>query len=100
LASQKTWEKVEQSQAVLYLFSVAHLVEDPEEVKAEINRLKGKTRGKHLILVGNKIDLGSENEIRKLLQDEELVLISALKGSGVGLLVQNLLAGSQPANAT
>ena len=88
---QKTWEKVDQSQVVLYLFSVAHLVEDPLEVKSEIKRLKEKTSGKHLIVVGNKIDLGSEKEVRKLLPNEELVLISALKGSGVEQLTQNLL---------
>ena len=88
---KKTWEKINQSQAVLYLFSVPHLQEDPDQVKSEIQLLKDKTKGKHLIIVGNKIDLGEETEVHAQLHDESLILISALKNLGIEELTKQLL---------
>lgn len=87
----KTWEKIEQSQAVLYLFSVPHLLQNPAEVRAEIAVLKSKTEGKHLIIVGNKIDLGEVRAIKEILFEEDIVLISALKNEGLEQLTANLL---------
>lgn len=88
---QKTWQKVEQSQVVLYLFSVPHLLEDPAEVQKEIKYLLEKTRGKHLLVVGNKIDLGEEAEVKDKLSTNDLILISALNNQGLDELTTHLL---------
>ncbi len=87
----KTWEKIEQSQVVLYLFSVSHLLDQPEEVKTEIELIQQKSTGKHVILVGNKIDLRSKEQVKNKLNYQDLVLISALNNEGLDQITENLL---------
>ena len=88
---EKTWEKIEQSQVVLYLFSVMHLLENPREVMAEISRLRDKTAGKHLVVVGNKIDLTTPEKLEELMPAEDAHYISALNGDGLDELIATLL---------
>ena len=88
---QKTWEKIDQSRVVLYLFSATHLLEDPNEVKNEIEKLSEKTIGKHLVLVCNKVDLVSKEQVKKHLPDHKVHMISALKVQGIDVLTSELL---------
>ncbi len=99
---QKTFEKIEQSRVVLYLFNVESLVtlsgvkgQDFEKViKNEINQLKTKTEGKTLLIVANKIDLVDIYSVESSLAGlgNDLILISALEKTGVEKLIQRLTA--------
>ncbi|HCQ16946.1 MAG TPA: tRNA uridine-5-carboxymethylaminomethyl(34) synthesis GTPase MnmE, partial [Cryomorphaceae bacterium] len=99
---RKTFEKIEQSQVVLYLFNVESLVtlsgvegqDFSEVIKNEINQLKAKTQGKTLLIVANKMDLVDIHSVESSLAnlDADLLRISALEKTGIEELIQCLTA--------
>ncbi|MDD3004947.1 tRNA uridine-5-carboxymethylaminomethyl(34) synthesis GTPase MnmE [Flavobacterium sp.] len=94
---QKTFEKIEQAQVVLYLFeSVKFQVSGPEYIN-EIEKVKNKYPLKTLLVVINKVDLLSEIEIsniRNLLETINVPLetISAKEKTGIERLKNTLLS--------
>ena len=93
---QKTFEKIEQAQVVLYLFESLKFKEQSSDYIIEIERIKNKYPQKPLIVVINKIDLLSETEIQNIkLQLEtlnvKLQTISAKNKIGVEELKNALL---------
>ena len=59
---KKTFEKIDQSKVVLYLFDA--LSSSPDQVKQEIVKLESLTNGKQLIVIANKIDAGDLSQIK------------------------------------
>ena len=93
---QKTFEKIEQAQVVLYLFESLKFKEQSSDYIIEIERIKNKYPQKPLVVVINKIDLLSETEIQNIkLQLEtlnvKLQTISAKNKIGVEELKNALL---------
>ena len=87
---KKTFEKIEQSRIVLYLFNVqpfdsAQGDKDKQQlIRDEIAQLKEKTTGKTLIVLANKMDLISDASLLQNLGEvENLIPISALNKSGL-----------------
>ena len=90
---QKTFEKIESSQVVIYLIDGAKLNDSSlEEIKVELEKLKNKYPQKPLLVVCNKKDLLSEVQI-KLYKENiiNLMLMSAKENNGVEELKQALL---------
>lgn len=93
---QKTFEKIEAAQVVLYLFESLKFKEQSSDYIIEIERIKNKYPQKPLVVVINKIDLLSESEIQNIkLQLEtlnvKLQTISAKNKVGVEELKNALL---------
>ena len=91
---QKTFEKIEQAQVVLYLFDSANALyseERTKEIQEELQKIQEQFPTKRCIVVANKIDLVSEIEIRKRFDSEDLVLLSAKTQQGVEKLTDLLL---------
>lgn len=102
----KTFEKIEQAQVVLFLFDGLKLTPPVQkssgqvsssEFIIEIEKIKNKFPLKPLIIVVNKSDLLSENEIITISQKLEtlnlkLQTISAKKGTGIDELKNQLLS--------
>lgn len=94
---RKTFEKIEQAQVVLYLFeSLKFKVQSSEHIIG-IEKIKNQFPLKPLVVVINKIDLLSENEIiniRKQLETLNVTLetISAKQNIGVENLKNQLLS--------
>ena len=59
---KKTFEKIDQSKVVLYLFDA--LSSSPDQVKQEIVKLESLTNGKQLIVIANKVDAGDLSQIK------------------------------------
>jgi tRNA modification GTPase len=94
---KKTFEKIEQAQVVLYLFESLKFKISGSEYIAEIEKVKNKFPLKPLIVVINKIDLLSNDEIGSIrLQLEEvnvkLETISAKEKTGIDSLKTQLLS--------
>ncbi|WP_333693762.1 tRNA uridine-5-carboxymethylaminomethyl(34) synthesis GTPase MnmE [Flavobacterium sp.] len=94
---KKTFEKIEQAQVILYLFDSYKFQASSSEYLHEIEKVKNKYPLKPLVVVINKVDLLSENEIRTLLQQLETLnlkseTISAKQNIGIDELKQTLLS--------
>ncbi len=94
---RKTFEKIEQAQVVLYLFESLKFKVSGSEYITEIEKVKNKYPLKPLIVVVNKIDLLSDEEILNIQQQLETLnlkpeTISAKQNIGVDELKNQLLS--------
>ena len=88
---QKTFEKIDQAQLVLFLVENSR-AKDIEGLKREIEEIKNKYPQKALLVIMNKMDLLSENEISDLISEiSNLILISAKKKEGIDALKNQLM---------
>ncbi|RLD27993.1 MAG: tRNA uridine-5-carboxymethylaminomethyl(34) synthesis GTPase MnmE [Bacteroidetes bacterium] len=85
---KKTFEKIEQSQVVMYLFDASENKNSLEE----ITKIQKKFPEKHLVIIANKVDKLSKSEIVNLKSSiENLDLLSAKTAEGVEALKTKLL---------
>lgn len=94
---QKTFEKIEQAQVVIYLFDAEKFLVSSSKFQVEIETIKNKYPLKNLIIVANKVDKLSEEEFQKLdmslneVEGSSHVLLSAKNGIGLKELETRLL---------
>ena len=89
---KKTFEKIEQSQVVIYLFDAKHNIAKLESVRIEIEKIRNKHPQKSLLVIANKIDALTDiqlAEINKTIAD--VLLLSAKTAFGVDQLTNSLL---------
>jgi tRNA modification GTPase len=94
---KKTFEKIEQAQVVLYLFDSLKFKALSSEYIIEIEKIKNQFPLKPLVVVINKLDLLSEQEIAIIRQELEtldlkLIFLSAKENRGVEELKNQLLS--------
>jgi tRNA modification GTPase len=94
---KKTFENIEQAQVVLYLFESLKFQVSSSTYIAEIEKVKNKYPLKPILVVVNKVDLLSEEEISNLRKKLEtlnvkLETISAKKKTGIDELKNQLLS--------
>ncbi|TYA78714.1 tRNA uridine-5-carboxymethylaminomethyl(34) synthesis GTPase MnmE [Seonamhaeicola marinus] len=92
---QRTFEKIEQAQVVIYLFDADSVFnkESVEKVKTEIEKIKNKYPQKPLIVLANKVDKIEEPQVSTIQNKiPEIKLLSAKSGRGVEELKDNLLS--------
>ena len=94
---QKTFEKIEQAQVVILLLDAKELQVSGLKFQVEIEKIKNKFPQKPLIVILNKVDLLSTNEVETIRQELEtlnlkLVTISAKQKVGIGELKNTLLS--------
>ena len=90
---KKTFEKIDQSQVVVYLFDSFKSINNLKQVKIEIEKIKNKYPLKPLIIIANKIDNLKNSQIETLKREvSEAVLLSAKTGKGVEQLTESLLS--------
>ncbi|MGY5353833.1 tRNA uridine-5-carboxymethylaminomethyl(34) synthesis GTPase MnmE [Wenyingzhuangia sp. IMCC45467] len=88
---QKTFEKITQAQVVIYLFDVTKYKAQSKEYKVELEQIKNKFPQKQLIVVGNKADTISDENIIALKEEiPELIAISAKSKVGIETLTNEL----------
>lgn len=94
---QKTFEKIEQAQVVLYL--VESQMSNVESIAPHINKIKQEHPEKPIIVIFNKVDLLSENKIKEISTlvstfDFQLstIFISAKQKTGIDELKNTLLS--------
>lgn len=94
---KKTFEKVKQSQVVIYLFDAEKQIEALDTVKVEIEKLKNKHPQKPLLILANKSDKLTQQDKKKLSQTlstvegSQTLTISAKTQEGIETLKQMLL---------
>jgi tRNA modification GTPase len=89
---KKTFEKIDQSQVVIYLFDCSKSIENLDQVKIEIEKIKNKNPQKPLVIIANKIDKLDAIQLAKLTTEIPSVhLLSAKTGLGVEQLTNALL---------
>ncbi|NGX84705.1 tRNA uridine-5-carboxymethylaminomethyl(34) synthesis GTPase MnmE [Aequorivita sp. KMM 9714] len=101
LGIQKTFQKIEQAQVVIYLFDSekfnSEVSGQESKFKVEIETIKNKYPQKNLIIVANKVDKLSEEERQKLkvtlseIDNSSALLLSAKSNLGVEELQNKLL---------
>jgi len=95
---QKTFEKIEQAQVVLYLVDSLQLTIDSlKSLKVETEKIKNKFPLKPIVVVANKADLLTEKEITNLQEqlttyNLQLITISAKQKTGIDELKNTLLS--------
>lgn len=91
---QKTFEKIEQAQVVLFLVDSSQLtIDNTEKLKIEIEKIKNKHPQKPIVVVLNKMDLVDESQISNLKsQISNLLPISAKQKTGIEELKNTLLS--------
>ncbi len=88
---QKTFEKIEQAQLVLFLVDSSRT--DIDGLKLQIEEIKNKYPLKSLVVIINKMDLLTETEITNLQSAiSNLILISAKNKTGIDELKNTLLS--------
>ncbi|ALJ03883.1 tRNA modification GTPase MnmE [Pseudalgibacter alginicilyticus] len=94
---KKTFEKIEQSQVVLYLFDATKFVENSELFQIEIEKIKNKYPLKPLLIIPNKIDKLSVEEVVQLevflsgIENSKYILLAAKENRGVEELKSQLI---------
>jgi tRNA modification GTPase len=97
LGIKKTFEKIEQSQVVIILHSATDFMEAGSSVKSELIKIKERFPEKPLLLIANKIDQLSKDELSRLhtllatVEESQFLLLSAKTGEGVETLKTTLL---------
>jgi tRNA modification GTPase len=90
---KKTFEKIDQAQVVVYLFDSTQFKTLGSQFKVELEKIKNKYPQKPLIIIANKVDKLSNEDIASLKsQISNLELLSAKKGIGVDELKDKLLS--------
>lgn len=94
---KKTFEKIEQAQVILYLFESLKFKVQSSEYIIEIEKIKNQFPLKPLVVIINKIDLLSEDEIQSIKEQLEnlnvkLETISAKNNLGIEELKNQLLS--------
>ena len=88
---KKTFEKMEQAQVVVLLFSAEEFKTESKRLKVEIEKIKNRFPLKPLIIIANKIDTLDAAELENLTSEfENLHLLSAKTGLGVDELKAKL----------
>jgi tRNA modification GTPase len=92
---QKTFEKIEQAQLVIYLFDLEKIKDhnNLNAVVAEIKKIKTTYPNKQLLLIANKVDLSTaalQQDITDALGSENLIFLSAKHKTGIEQLLHTL----------
>ncbi|TCK69450.1 tRNA modification GTPase trmE [Winogradskyella wandonensis] len=89
---KKTFEKMEQAQVVVLLFSAEEFKTESQRLKIEIEKIKNRFPQKPLVIIANKIDKLSDDELNNLKSEfEDIHLLSAKTGIGVEELKEKLI---------
>ncbi len=101
LGIQKTFEKIEQAQVVVFLIEAAKFISQEEILKIEIEKIRNKYPQKAILIIANKVDQISTMEKEQIRLDLDLIsgsgeksktlLLSAKSGEGVENLKTTLL---------
>jgi tRNA modification GTPase len=101
LGIQKTFQKIEQAQVVVFLIEAAKFISQEEALKLEIQKIRNKYPQKAILIIANKTDLVSAKERETIQKDLETIsgesdrsaalLLSAKTGEGVDVLKSTLL---------
>src|SRR5690606_6068976 len=89
LGIQKTFQKIEQAQVVIYLFDAEKFQVSSSKFHVEIETIKNKYPQKNLVIVANKVDKLSEEETDQLnvtLSTSTSLSTSSVEGSSYLLL--------------
>lgn len=87
---QRTFEKIQQSTIVIYLFDVHEITSS--ELKLIVDEINTHNRSAHLVLVGNKIDREDEEYTRKEFEQfPGILFISAKEKKGLEELKKHLV---------
>ncbi|APY00558.1 tRNA uridine-5-carboxymethylaminomethyl(34) synthesis GTPase MnmE [Lacinutrix venerupis] len=90
---KKTFEKMEQAQVVILLFSAGEFQTESQRLIVEIEKIKNRFPLKPLIIIANKIDILNTSEIESLKSKiDNIHLLSAKSGIGVEELKQKLIS--------
>lgn len=98
LGIQKTFEKIEQAQVVVYLFDASEFNIESSKFQVEIEKIKNKYPLKPLLVIANKVDKLSEENKSKLLislnavEGSHFILLSAKQKIGIDELKNKLLS--------
>lgn len=89
---KRTFEKIEKSQVILYLIESLEFKAQHSKVKAEIKKIGTKYPQIPLLVVANKIDQLSDQEILSITSEiDEVLTLSAKTGEGLDILQEKLL---------
>ncbi|QCE42383.1 tRNA uridine-5-carboxymethylaminomethyl(34) synthesis GTPase MnmE [Psychroserpens sp. NJDZ02] len=89
---KKTFEKMEQAQVIVLLFSAEEFKTESKRVTFEIEKIKNKFPLKPLVIIANKIDTLTPEELDVLTaQFENVHLLSAKSGLGVEELKEKMI---------
>jgi len=94
LGIQKTFEKSEQAQVIIYLLDASSVNNNPalvENTNMEINKIKNRFPQKPLVLIANKIDQADQTFIKSSFDHKNLLLLSAKENIGIDTLKEKLL---------
>ena len=90
---QRTFEKMEKAEVIIYLIDAKKFKEDANYYKKEIQKVRIKFPEKTLIVIGNKMDGLADDEIQNMMSElPEILLLSAKNGTRVEILKERLLA--------
>ena len=89
---KKTFEKIDQSQVVIYLFDAQKNMEQLESVRIEIEKIRNKHPQKPLLVIANKIDTLDEIQLAEVNNSiTDIFPLSAKTGFGIEQLTNSLL---------
>ena len=95
----RTYEKIKEASAILYLFDISTITADEIEELMEEFRDHINDPEKHFMLIGNKTDLMIESPSHiTALFDLETIFISAKRKENINLIIERLVKTAKTAN--
>lgn len=101
LGIQKTFEKIEQAQVIVFLIEASKFISQEEVLKIEIEKIRNRYPQKAILIIANKVDQISLKEKEQIRLDLDVIsssgkkykslLLSAKSGEGVETLKTTLL---------
>ncbi len=86
---KRTFEKIDQARAVIYLFDAAR---EHQEVHQELNTIQERIGNKELLVLANKVDLADEQALKdEFTNRPHFFPISALNRTGIDALQDHLI---------
>lgn len=90
---KKTFEKMEQAQVVVLLFSAIEFKTEAARLKVEIEKIKNRLPLKPMVIIANKVDTLDAAELERLHTEfKDVHLLSAKTGEGVEELKNKLIS--------
>lgn len=90
---KKTFEKIEQAQVIIYLLDSLEFQVSSSKFQVELEKIKNQFPLKPLIIIGNKVDgLSNEEVVNLKSQIENILLLSAKQKQGIEDLKNQLLS--------
>ena len=89
---QKAYEKAQKAQLVIFLNEAKNIINNSSDFQNQLSNIREKLPNKRLLVIANKMDVLSKEELNQLKEKhQDILLLSAKQNTGVEALKETLI---------